>query len=375
MNILKIEIWNFPVPFNVVFRHASANRSHTQNIIVQVQCDKNIIGYGEGCPRDYVTKETDETARQFVKKHTAEITQEITSVETLRHWINRNRDEIDNNPAAFCALEIALLDAIGKSEKKTLEQILDLPDLEGVFSYSAVLGDSPLPVFLWQVYRYRQQKFWDFKVKVSGNIKRDRRKVRALKWMSSSNTRIRMDANNLWDTAAECVSHIKHLNSPVFAIEEPLKVGNISGFEAVSRECDTSIILDESFLRAEQLDALSHTGRWVINLRVSKMGGIIRSLDIARRATEKGIGLIIGAQVGETSILTRAALAISNAYRSNLIASEGAFGTILLKHDLTEPCLMFGKAGVLEINSLVNENSDGMGLHVNKDLLSEPYSA
>ena len=77
------------------------------------------------------------------------------------------------------------------------------------------------------------------------------------------------------------------------------------------------------------------------------MGGILRSLSIAEKAKQAGIPVIIGAQVGETSILTRAALTIANVYRDNLLAQEGAFGTRLLERDLIEPPLMFGKGGIL----------------------------
>ena len=62
-----------------------------------------------------------------------------------------------------------------------------------------------------------------------------------------------------------------------------------------------------------------------------------------RGSPDDGIGIIVGAQVGETSILTRASLAVMNEHAAiTLIAAEGAFGTLLLEHDLTEPCLMFG---------------------------------
>ena len=60
----------------------------------------------------------------------------------------------------------------------------------------------------------------------------------------------------------------------MYAVEEPLTAGDLAGFERVSEECGVRIILDESLLRASQLDALSHPERWIVNVRVSKMGGI-----------------------------------------------------------------------------------------------------
>jgi hypothetical protein len=67
-----------------------------------------------------------------------------------------------------------------------------------------------------------------------------------------------------------------------------------------------------------------------------------------RRARALGIGIVVGAHVGETSVLTRAALPIADLAATSLIAQEGAFGTQLLERDAVAPSLMFGARGVLD---------------------------
>ena len=47
--------------------------------------------------------------------------------------------------------------------------------------------------------------------------------------------------------------HVAALPHEVYAIEEPLRAGDLAGFERVGVECGVKIILDESLLRAEQL--------------------------------------------------------------------------------------------------------------------------
>ncbi|MEE9280638.1 MAG: hypothetical protein V3V67_10730, partial [Myxococcota bacterium] len=64
------------------------------------------------------------------------------------------------------------------------------------------------------------------------------------------------------------------------------------------------------------------------------------------------IPVIVGAQVGETSLLTRAALSVAQAARGILVAQEGAFGTLLLERDVCDPPLMFGPGGVLPAPAL-----------------------
>ena len=150
------------------------------------------------------------------------------------------------------------------------------------------------------------------------------------------------------------------------AIEEPLQVGDYDGCRRISQALEVPIILDESFLRIEQFHHLQPDPQtWILNIRVSKMGGILRSLAIAKQAKAMGFPIIIGAQVGETSILTRAALTVANQYRDILLAQEGAFGTYLLEHDITDIPLMFGKGGRLDAQSISGQ--PGLGLTFKND--------
>jgi len=190
-------------------------------------------------------------------------------------------------------------------------------------------------------------------VKVSGNLEHDRQKLEFLQQLPIENLRMRLDANNIWKTVVEAVAYLKDLQYLFMAIEEPLPVGDYDGCRQISHQCGLPIIVDESFLRVEQFHHFQADPQaWIINIRISKMGGILRSLAIAEEAKARGIPIIIGAQVGETSILTRAALTVANQYRDILQAQEGAFGTYLLEHDITHTPLTFGKGGILDPHTL-----------------------
>ena len=93
------------------------------------------------------------------------------------------------------------------------------------------------------------------------------------------------------------------------------------------------------------------------------MGGLIRSKAIAAEAKKRNISLIVGAQVGETSVLTRAGLTIASAYSSHVRAQEGAFGTWLLKADVAQPPLMMETDGHLHWRTPPTLNN-GLGLPI-----------
>ena len=351
--IASIVARSLEIPFKTAFSHASASRETTQSVWVEARTRDGAAGCGEGCPRDYVTGETLEGALAFVARLTESWLEEIFDLESLSMWTRQHRAEIDANPAAWCAVELALLDAFSKQSGKTVEALLGVPEIGGRFQYSAVIGDSAAKRFETELSRYRQAGFLDFKIKLSGDFQRDLDKVALMKAAGIAPDSVRADANNLWANAEDAIQFLSRLDYRFRAIEEPVRAGDHASMNRIAAHTGCSIILDESLLRADQLSWFADSPKhWVANLRISKMGGLIRSLELLDLVRRSGLRLIVGAHVGETSLLTRAALTIANAARALLIAQEGAFGTHLLEHDVIDPPIMFGRGGTLDASQL-----------------------
>lgn len=344
----QIAYQRLAIPFRTGFKHAQAERNSTASILVRATTEAGLHGYGEGCPRHYVTGETLDSAMDFLRMHAASVQREVHSVDTLRDWMLNHEFEIDHNPAAWCALELALLDVFAQSQQQPVEALLNLPALHGVFRYTAVIGDCDAKTFALLFERYLSLGMHDFKIKLGGDLRRDRDKCSILAAHTNNTLRVRADANNLWRNAEEAVTYLNKLDYSFWALEEPVRAGDFAALTRVRGSLEIPIVLDESVTRLEHLDPLhKEPHRWIINLRISKMGGLLRSLTFAEAACACGVPLIIGAQVGESSLLTRAALSLVNAQRTSVLAQEGAFGTHLLAHDVCTAPLMFGNHGLL----------------------------
>jgi L-Ala-D/L-Glu epimerase len=362
MRLSNLEFINLEIPFRVSFKHASAERSSTEAALIVAHAD-SIKGYGEGCPRRYVTGEDINSCHNFLKTYCDRLIT-IKDLGALKSWVKDNSSVINDNPASWCAIEMALLDSLAKEMQKPIESLLETPKLKGDFSYTAVLGVTSPQAFELQLDRYQQLGFTDYKVKISGNLQEDRQNIKRLV-SEIPNSRIRLDANNFWKTSDEAIKYILSLNSNFWALEEPLQTNQYSDFKVVAQNLGCQIILDESFLRIEQLLHIQEDPEiWIPNIRISKMGGILRAFDIAEQCKKLGLKFIIGAQVGETSLLTRAALCLANNYRDYLLAQEGACGTYLLSHDVTDAPIMFGDKGILNVEHLNNEPGLGIKLKV-----------
>ena len=208
---------------------------------------------------------------------------------------------------------------------------------------------------------YRIWGFSDFKVKVSNGVTRDKARFRTL----PKNVRVRVDANNLWHSAEECIKYFEQLNHDIWAIEEPVQAEDAEAFRKIAKSLSTKIILDESMTRRSQLaDYKADPEIWIANIRVSKCGGIRRSIKLGQEVQAAGIGITLGAQVGETSLLTRAAMTVGQCLSPPALAREGAYGRFLLKRDLTEPSLRFQLGGNLAPSRFNLTARAGLGLNV-----------
>ena len=106
------------IPFTVAFRHASAERSETSTLWADVVLNTGAVGCGESCPREYVTGESLDTAQTFFGRHERALREHIVDLSSLRAWMASNAQDIDANPAAWCAIELAILDALAKDAER-----------------------------------------------------------------------------------------------------------------------------------------------------------------------------------------------------------------------------------------------------------------
>ena len=341
---MKLTFSLLHVPFKVAFKHNSASRSESSTFWVEAR-DLSIIGSGEGCPRIYVTGETEESCVAFFQKWIFEW-EELTTLSQLKDWVARHSEEIDANPSAWCAVEMAILDLWAQRSQVSIAALLGIPSATRSITYSAVLGDSSPEVWKQLCQWHLRNEMFHFKLKVNGDESIDRIRIDYL-LEHCPKADVRLDANNLWQDVKSAALFLEKMSDAVWAIEEPLSFPNWKGLNELANRFSGSIILDEHACRMQDLDNVEQPAKMILNLRVSKCGGIIRSAAMAKAALSKGMKVIVGAQVGESSALTRAGLTVVHALDGNVLAIEGGYGLNLLEEDYFRERYQFGQGGKL----------------------------
>jgi len=121
---------------------------------------------------------------------------------------------------------------------------------------------------------------------------------------------------------------------------------------------------DESLVTlADAEELITQQAADYFNIRVSKRGGLARSLAIARRAASAGIRVQVGSQVGETAILSAAGRHLA-ASLEEVAFVEGSYGALLLTEDISADGVRFGHRGEAPILT-----GPGLGIRVLEDRL------
>ncbi|HVJ63883.1 MAG TPA: enolase C-terminal domain-like protein [Bdellovibrionota bacterium] len=380
--VIQYTIRRLEIPMRVSFKHASAERTVSESVWVEAKRG-TLTGLGEGCPRRYVTGETLDGAIAWAQAKVACVSANVTTLASLKHFVDEHRSEIDTNPSAWCAIELATLDLLAQEQNVSIERLLGVNESKTRFQYTAVLSADDPAKYEKNLKRFLRFGFSDFKLKVVADASLDYPRIDELKtkvspgyrllwppvrllastWATRSplDFRLRLDGNNAWaGREQEIYPFLDKIPLRPWAIEEPFAAHDFRAMAELSQREQLGIILDESLCNwGDIARATKHEARWVANLRVSKMGGLLRSLAIVDELKKQNWEIIVGAQVGETSVLSRAALVVARAAGDLLTAQEGAFGSMLLEKDIAQPEIKFGLAGILQNPSA---QSKGLGL-------------
>jgi L-alanine-DL-glutamate epimerase-like enolase superfamily enzyme len=205
-------------------------------------------------------------------------------------------------PAAACALDVALHDAIGKDVGRPLWRLFGLDPARTPVTSFTIGIDTP-EVMLAKLDAVGDHPIVKVKLGFPGDVE-----VLAAMRARYTGT-LRVDANEGW-TPEEAVTKLAALErEDVEFCEQPIPAGTPERLRWIRDRCKVPIVADEDAKDARDLPVLAGCVDGV-NIKLVKCGGIRAALEAIHTARALGLRVMLGCMV-ESGILTTAAAHLS----------------------------------------------------------------
>lgn len=369
MKIEKIRIQHVSIPLMGMLKTAQQERRESSNIFLRVEFDNGLFGYGEAAPREYVTGESEKSVfevieHQFFPNLKGVQIRTLADIKDTLFKLNSLLEVYDGiyHGAALCAIDLALLDGLGKMMEKPLHFLMGEPRRLAIeYSLGFPYVEKPdLDKAFAFLDKYSPKSL---KIKMGRSQSEDLDRINFVRAHVGNNMELRVDANCQWDyeTAYRMAYKLEKLG--VVALEQPLPKHDIKDLKRLRKNIPMKIIADESACTIEDIKKLideDACDSFVIKL--SKCGGLLNSLEQARYIEKHNKNCILGAHVGESGIL-EAAGRVFAALTQNCAYYETSGSSILFEEMVIEGFTGMDRECIGTLG-----NSAGLGVSVNEPI-------
>ncbi|MGG1401207.1 dipeptide epimerase [Bacillus salipaludis] len=360
MKIIKADIIGIHLPLQSPFIISYETYDYMPSIIVKLETEDGLVGYGEAVPDEHVTGESFFSGIEILKHQLLPFImgESPFAIEKIHHIMD---SRIHGNPAVKAAIDIACYDLMGKYVGKPVYDLIG-GKFHHELTFAKVLSIEEPEVMAEKAKQALALGYSSLKLKVGFELFKDLERVKAVREAVGYEVPIRVDVNQGWkdySTAAQALPLLEPLR--ISWLEQPIKMGDIDGLAELRKKTVIPIMADESVHDGSDLnEIIKKNAADKINIKLMKSAGIYPAIHMAKTAEYAGLSCQVGSMV-ESSIGSAAGYHTAMA-RKNITSTE-----------LTGPLLFSKDIGDLEyqIPFVVLSEKPGLGVEVNEETLQE----
>ena len=360
---LRIVLADIPVrrPHHMSFTTLEA----VNFVFVRLETRDGVVGWGEAACLGGPTwsEESAESIAATIERYIAPWLRgrDAAHIEALRTEMARR---VQGNPFARAAVEMALWDLNGRALGVPVHRLLGGRVRDSVpLSWSLAVTDPKAEVEEARAMVARGHRI--FKIKTGAHsLVDDLRRVESIRAAVGPDVSLRVDANQGWDRATAFKAIQAMTPCDLGFVEQPLPRWDLEGMSELGRRVAVPLMADEScFSPHDALAIVRLGGVGILGLKLTKSGGILGTMAIARIAEAAGLGCYVGCMI-ETSLGTAAYLHVALAATPVTWGCE-LFGPLLLAGDVTRDPVRYGDGAILALDG------PGLGVDVDEAALKE----
>ncbi|TCJ05814.1 mandelate racemase/muconate lactonizing enzyme family protein [Cytobacillus praedii] len=360
MKITAIHLYAIHLPLHVPFVVSYHTYDYMPSVIVKIETDEGIVGYGEAVADEHVTGESWEGVYQILKNTLAPVVmgKNPMEIEKLHDYMNK---AIYGAPTAKAAIDIACFDIMGKKLHQPVFQLIG-GRYHDEFPITHVLSIAEPEEMAVEAAEMVEQGYRSFKMKVGTNVSLDVKRIQAVLSRVGKEIAIRVDVNQGWRNSATTLTALNQLQGcNLDWVEQPVVADDIDGMVEIKAKSVFPLMIDEGLKGPrEMLEIIQKRAADKVNIKLMKCGGIYPAVKLAYQAELAGIECQIGSMV-ESSIGSAAGFHV--AFSKKVIKSV----------ELTGPLKFSKDVGNLhyDVPFIRLTEKPGLGVDVNDEMLKE----
>ena len=312
MKIARIEAIAVALPMKKPVFMAGVEIRQADNVLVRIESDTGVVGWGEAASAPTMTGETVES----MMAATAYLSPTLLGrpAEDIAGASATMNARMYANNAAKAAIEIALHDLVGRATDTPAYALLG-KKLRSRVAVLGVISNGELTADLRDAGKKKADGFAAFKIKVGiAKADADGERTRKICELLGRDVLVCSDANTGWspEEAAQYVRAVA--GSGLAFFEQPVAADDVAGMAKVAAAGDLAIGADESIHSLE--DIRRHHERKAArgaSLKTIKLGGMRGVYEAGLLCEKLGMAVNVSCKTGESSIACAAGVHIAAA--------------------------------------------------------------
>ena len=362
MKITNIKAYQIDLPLREgTYRWAEGKSVAVfDSTVVRVETDAGVIGHGEVCPLGPVYLPA---YARGVRAGLEEIAPPLIGEDpTQPHVLNRKMDSaLKGHPYVKSAIDIACWDIVGQAAGLPVCHLLGGRYGEDYALYRAI-SQRPPAEMAENVASYRAEGYRRFQLKVGGDPDEDIERIRAVRRILEAGDTLVADANTGWlmHEAVRVVNAVRDLD---VYVEQPC--ASYAECLAVRERTSLPFVLDEVIDSVDMiLRGAADRAMDVVNIKISKFGGLTRATQARDLCVSLGIAMTIE-DSGGGDIVMAAVSHLAHSTPTEFLFSSTDVNSYVTRH-------VAQGAPVRRDGRLAASTEPGLGIHPMAAALGEP---
>jgi L-alanine-DL-glutamate epimerase-like enolase superfamily enzyme len=287
---LTTEFERVELPLANAFTISRGTQETAENVIVRITDEGGMTGVGGAAPAAHYGETADTV--EAVLPDLLDVVEEVGDPHAMTEIEERMKGVVERNPAARCAVSIALHDLAAKRTGLPLHRQWGL-NAENAPTSSFTIGLDTIEKVREKTADAVEEGYSVLKIKLGTD--RDKELIEAIREEAPDAT-IRVDANEAW-TPRETVRNSRWLaDHGVEFIEQPVPAEDPEGLKFAYERSELPIAADESCITLEDIPEIADKCD-IANLKLMKCGGLLEAKRMVHGARAHGLEVMLGCMV------------------------------------------------------------------------------